>query len=378
MTKICVLGAGIVGGPMALDLAADAQFEVTVADHDASALARLEASPVRTLACDLSEPAVVAELCADTDLVLEAMPGHLGFDTLRTVIDCGRDVISISFFETDPFDLDDLARERGVTAVVDCGVFPGMGSALVMDAVSHRLDRADDVVVLVGGLPEHPQPPLYYRSVFSPTDLIEIYVRPARHLENGEVVMRPALADVEPVVFEEVGDLEAFASDGLRTLLHTVDCPNIREKTLRLVGTVAQMTLLRDLGLFDESPVDVDGRAVRPRDVAMALLAPLWRMPEGEGDLTAMRIEVSGEKDGSPYTVRWELLDRWDREAGVLSMARTTGYTATAVLRMVADGTYARPGISPPEYLGREKAHLERLLGELAARGVFYRDLSEA
>jgi len=378
-TRIAVLGAGLVGGPVALDLAADARFDVTVADSDAAALAALAArGPVRTVAGDLADPAAVAALCADADLVLEAMPGALGFATLRAVIESGTDVVSISFFAEDPFDLDDLAHARGVTALVDCGVFPGMGSALVMDAVTHRLDRAASVSVLVGGLPETPAPPLYYRSVFSPADVIEEYVRPARHLEHGELVTRPALSDVEPVVFEGVGDLECFSTDGLRTLLRTIPCPNIREKTLRLVGTAAQMRLLRDLGLFDETPLAIDGREVPARDVALALLGPLWKMPAGEGDLTAMRIEIAGELDGAPHTVRWELLDRWDHDAGVLSMARTTGYTATAVVRMVADGTYAHAGISPPEYLGREQAHVDRLLRELAERGVVYREVGEA
>jgi saccharopine dehydrogenase-like NADP-dependent oxidoreductase len=378
MTRIAVLGAGLVGGPMALDLAADARFEVTVADRDARALGRLAAqAPLAPVARDLSAPTDVAALCADADLVLEALPGKLGHRTLRTVIESGRDVVSISFFPEDPFDLDDLARERGVTALVDCGVFPGMGSALVMDAVTRRLDRAESVNVLVGGLPEHPRPPVYYRTVFSPSDVIEEYVRPARHLEDGEIVVRPAMSDVEPVYVEGVGDLEAFATDGLRTLLRTIPCPNIREKTLRLVGTAAQMALLRDLGLFDASPLDVDGRPVIPRDLALALLAPHWAMPDGEGDLTVLRIEVAGERGGAPHTVRWELLDRWDREAGILSMARTTGYTATAALRMVADGTYAHAGVSPPEYLGREERHVKRLLRELAARGIVYREIGD-
>ncbi|MBU0743166.1 saccharopine dehydrogenase NADP-binding domain-containing protein [bacterium] len=375
MKKICVLGAGLVGGPMALDLAADEGFEVTVADRDEATLAQLAArAPLRTALRDLSDPAAVGELAAASDLVLEAMPGRLGFHTLRTVIESGRDVVSISFFAEDPFDLDELARARGVTALVDCGVFPGMGSALIMDAVTRRLDRADAVTVLVGGLPEHPRPPLYYRSVFSPADVIEEYVRPARHLENGVVVVRPALSDVEPVYFEDVGDLECFSTDGLRTLLRTIPCPDIREKTLRLTGTAAQMGLLRDLGLFDEDPVRIEGRDVRPRDMALALLGPLWRMPGGEGDLTVMRIEVAGETDGAPRTVRWDLIDHWDRDAGVPSMARTTGYTATAAVRMVADGTYTRAGISPPEYLGREKSHVDRLLRDLGERGVVYRE----
>jgi lysine 6-dehydrogenase len=377
--KITVLGAGLVGGPMALDLAKDEGYQVTVADRDASALARLSSrASVFTAVRDLSDPTILAEVVEEADLVLEAMPGWLGYRTLRTVIETGTDVVSISFFPENPLELDDLARAKGVTALVDCGVFPGMGSALIMDAVTRRLDRTDSISILVGGLPENPQPPLYYRAVFSPVDVIEEYVRPARHLENGEVVVRPALSDVETVHFDNYGELECFSTDGLRTLIETIHCPNIREKTLRVPGTAARMKLLRDVGFFEEGLVHAGGAVIPPRDMAMALLGPMWEMPDGEGDLTLMRIEITGEKDGKAKTVRWELEDHWDKDAGVLSMARTTGYTATACLRMVADGTYKMAGVSPPEYLGREAEHVKLLLDELSSRGVHYREVMGA
>ncbi len=377
--KITVLGAGLVGGPMAFDLALEPRFRVTVADRDQKALSRLSTrAPVFTAVRDLSDPQVVAELVEDADLVIEAMPGWLGYRTLRTVIDSGVNVVSISFFPENPLELDDFARARDVTAVVDCGLFPGMGSALVMDAVTRRLDRTDRIDILVGGLPENPAPPLYYRAVFSPADVIEEYVRPARHLENGEIVVRPALSDVEPVRFESYGDLEAFSTDGLRTLIDTIRCPNIREKTLRIPGTAAQMKLLRDIGLFDDELVSAGGAVIQPRDMALSLLSNQWEMPDGQGDVTLLRITVEGVKDDAPRTVRWELEDRWDAKGGVLSMARTTGYTATVVARMVLDGTYKQPGISPPEYLGREEACVKRLLGELGERGVVYREVEAA
>lgn len=376
---VTVLGAGLVGAPLAIDLAMDPRLHVTVADRDQAALARLSTrAPVFTAVRDLSDPAVLEELVDGAELVVEALPGRMGFRTLRTVIERGVNVVSISFFPENPFELDDLARANDVTAVVDCGVFPGMGSALIMDAVEHRLDRTDRVSILIGGLPENPRPPLNYRAVYSPSDVIEEYVRPARHVENGEVVVRPALSDVEPVRFEDYGDLEAFSTDGLRTLLDTIHCPNIREKTLRLPGTAAQMNLLRDIGLFGDGLVPAGGAVIQPRDMALSLLGPMWEMPEGEGDVTLARIEIAGERDGAPLTVRWELEDHWDRETGVTSMARTTGYTATAAARMVLDGAYREPGISPPEYLGRKPAHVERMLAELAERGVIYRKTDEA
>lgn len=373
--RIIVLGAGLVGAPMARDLAADARFEVTVADFSPAALAQVAGlAPVATAAMDLSDPAAVTELVGGFDLVVGAVPGHLGFATLQAVIAAGRNMVDIAFFPEDPFALDEVAREKGVTAVVDCGVFPGMGSALIGRA-ARLLDRLDAVEIQVGGLPEVRQQPFEYRAVFSPVDVIEEYTRPARFRRDGREVVRPALSGVELVDLPGVGTLEAFDTDGLRTLLTTIDAPNLRERTLRYPGHAAKMTLLRQCGFFGEEPVEVaDGERVSPRDLTAALLFPLWQLPRGEGDLTVLRIDIEGEQAGRAVRWTYDLLDRYDHELGVTSMARTTGYTATMVVRALADGVYGTPGITPPEYLGREPGCTSYLLDGLSARGVVYRE----
>ncbi len=375
--KVTVLGAGLVGGPMAEDLAADPRFDVTVADRDLAALGRVASrADVSVREADLASPAAVRSAVVDADLVVDAVPGHMGYATVRTIIEAGVDVVSISFFAEDPFALDDLARERGVIAVVDCGVFPGMGSVLCMDAV-RSLDRADAVEVLVGGLPEKPVEPLLYRSVYSPSDVIEMYTRPARFLRGGREIVMPALSDVETMAWPGLGDLEYFNTDGIRTMARTLDVPNQREKTFRWPGTAARMELLRDLGLFSETPVHVAGTDVRPVDVTLPLLAERWRMPLGEGDITVMEIRVAGEKDGEPSEIVWRVHDRWDPETGHLSMARTTGYTATAAVRAVAEKRYVEVGVSPPEYLGRDPEVTAFLLERLRERGVVYERVSD-
>ena len=369
---ISVLGAGLVGAPMAEDLAADPKFNVTVVDRDVAALSRVAArADVAVREADLSRASDIRRAISGADLVVEATPGHMGYATLKTVIEAGVDVVSISFFPEDPFELDALARERGVVAVVDCGVFPGMGSALCMDAV-RSLDAARAVEVLVGGLPEHPTPPLNYRSVFSPSDVIEEYVRPARYLRGGKEVVRPALSDVERVDWPGLGELESFNTDGIRTLARTLGVPDLREKTLRWPGTAAQMQLLRDVGLFDETPCRAGGVDVRPVDVTLPLLAAQWRMPEGEGDVTVLEIRVCGDRSGADQEIVWRLVDRWDPESGHHSMARTTGYTATSVVRAIAEGRYRETGITPPEFLGRDPGLTAFLLEELKKRGVMY------
>ncbi len=223
--NIIVLGGGLVGGPMARDLAADDKFEVTVADRDEQVLTDLQAqTDITPLVADLSNPAAVTTLVSNYDFVINAIPGHLGFQTLKAIIEAGKNVIDIAFFAEDPFELDALAKGNGVIAIMDCGVFPGMGSALI-GRVARKLDQVDSVLTYVGGLPEVRQWPREYKAVFSPIDVIEEYVRPARYVENGVLVTRPALSDPELIDFHGIGTLEAFNTDGLRTLAQTIDAP---------------------------------------------------------------------------------------------------------------------------------------------------------
>ncbi len=261
--KVVVLGAGLVGGPMARDLAADPRFEVTVADRDEQALARLAGPRLATIRRDLADPNVVTELVRGFDFVVGAVPGFLGFQTLRAVLEAGRHVVDIAFFPEDAMQLDDLARSRGVTAIVDCGVMPGMGGALVARA-ARRLDEVDSALIQVGGLPEVRQWPWEYRAVFSPIDVIEEYTRPARYRENGELVVAPALANPTLVDFPGVGTLEAFDTDGLRTLLDTIPARNLRERTLRYPGHIEKIRLLRECGFFGDATARHRGPAGPP------------------------------------------------------------------------------------------------------------------
>ncbi len=370
--KIIVLGAGLVGAPMAMDLATDSGFEVTVADVDQGALDSLAAkAPITPLKRDLSDPEQVQNLVGDYDFVVDAVPGFMGFRTLKAILKAGRNVIDIAFFPEDPFLLDDLAKQQGVTAIMDCGVFPGMGSALVGRA-ARRLDQVNNVLTYVGGLPEKRVQPWEYKAVFSPIDVIEEYIRPARYIENGELVIMPALSDPELLEFPEVGTLEAFNTDGLRTLMQTIKASNMKEKTLRFPGHIAKMAALRDSGFFSEEPVEVNGQMVRPLDLTVKLVFPMWHLAPGEGEFTIMQIQIDGLKDGQPIHYRYDLLDRFDPTTGTTSMARTTGYTATMALRMVVDGLYDHKGISPPEYMGRVPGCVPFLLEGLATRGIKY------
>lgn len=367
--QLTVLGAGLVGSAIARDLAQEVDWEITVADVDRRALDAVSAlAPVRTACVDLAHEGAIAASVSGCDLVVCAVPGSMGFRTLREVIAAGKDVVDISFFAQDAFLLDDLVRTNGVTAIVDCGVAPGLCNA-VAGHVSTQLDRVERYVCYVGGLPQVRRWPYEYQAVFSPADVIEEYTRPARLVEHGRTVVRPALSEVELRDFPGVGTLEAFNTDGLRTLIRTLGAPHMVEKTLRYPGHANLMRVFRESGFFGELPIKVGGQWVRPLDVTSKLLFAQWK-PENHRDLTVLQVIVEGYRDGRHYTYTYDLVDRYDEESETTSMARTTGYTCAIVARQVVTGLFDEVGICPPEFVGRTPGCYEHLVAELAARGI--------
>ena len=374
---ISILGAGRVGSAMALDLAEDKQFTLTVVDQNPESLERVrKIKGINTIKSDLSKPGVIKSVISDTDLVIDAVPGFLGFQTFKTVIESGKNIVDIAFFAEDPFELDSLAIQNNVIAIMDCGVAPGMSNVLI-GHVSQLLDEVHRAVIYVGGLPVIREWPYEYKAVFSPIDVIEEYTRPARYIENGHQVTREALSDPELLDFPGVGTLEAFNTDGLRTLMRTIDCPNMKEKTMRYPGHIDKMKVLRETGFFSEEPLAINGSRIRPIDFTSKLLFPRWELKEGEQDLTVMQIIVEGSREGKYYRYKYYLLDRYNSMTKTTSMARTTGYTATVVTRMIDQGLYQEKGVSPPEYLGKKKEYVQFILQSLKNRGIEYQETIE-
>jgi lysine 6-dehydrogenase len=367
--KIIVLGSGMVGRVMALDLSRE--FEVTAVDVSPANLGKFVATSVKGLRADISSEAAVREIVAGCDLVIGAVPGSMGFATLQAVIAAGKDVVDISFFPEDALRLDEAARRVGVTAVVDCGVAPGM-SNMILGYHAARM-AVDRFACYVGGLPFQRELPFEYKAPFSPADVIEEYTRPARYVENGHIVVKPALSDVENMDFPEIGTLEAFNSDGLRSLLTTMKVPNMIEKTLRYPGHVEHIRTLRDSGFFGTEEVEVRGLKVRPLDFTSAVLFKHWHLHEEDDEFTVMRIAVDGLENGRVKRYAYDLFDRRDRATGFSSMARTTGFPATAVARLILAGKFGRKGVCPPEFIGADQALFRAVIDDLASRNIVYR-----
>ena len=367
MKKILVLGGGMVGSAIAADLCNE--FDVTLADINAKRLQYLKSLyPLKTIVSDLSKEGKISQLVKDFRLVISAVPGKIGFETLRAIISAGKDVVDISFFERDPFELEELTKVMNVTAVVDCGIAPGLSNIIL--GYHNELMEVESYECYVGGLPFKRKWPFEYKAFFSPGDVIQEYIRPARFVSNGKVVTVEALSDPELIEFEEVGTLEAFNTDGLRTLIKTMKIPNMIEKTMRYPGHKELMKVFRDSGFFSDEEIIINGHAIRPVDVTSKLLFKHWKPQKDEDEFTIMKLVVKGKEADKTIEYVYELFDRFDRESGISSMARTTGYTCTAVARLLLGGNLENRGISPPEYIGAIPGYCDRILNMLWQKNI--------
>jgi saccharopine dehydrogenase-like NADP-dependent oxidoreductase len=368
MAKILVLGAGMVGSAMVMDLAE--RHQVVATDFSAEPLAQFEGvDGVTALQLDCSDAAAVTAAVAEMDLVVSAVPGYLGFATLRTLIEASKNVADISFFPEEALDLDALAKEKGSVVITDIGVAPGLDN-LILGYHDGQM-KVSRFECLVGGLPVQRDMPFQYKAPFSPMDVIEIYLRPARLYENGREVVMPALSEPELFDFENIGTLEAFNSDGLRTLLKTMaHVPDMCEKTLRYPGHRDLMLAFREAGFLSEQPIEVNGQKISPREFTSAILFDRWKLQPGEAELTIMRVTVEGVENGQQVRHVWLLDDRTDPQTGLSSMSRTTGYTCTGAAECILDQTWTTPGVAPGEVAGRNPTVFEQIRTHLAARNV--------
>ncbi len=376
MTKAVVLGAGMVGTVMATDLGLDPEFDVTLLDISPDALDKATAhsqaagSTISTGVVDLSDVDALKNAVADCDIVLGALASRIGFQSLRAIIEAGKNYADISFMPEDAWELDALAKKHGVTAVVDCGVAPGMSNMLAGYGAS-LLEKCENIEIYVGGLPRKRNWPFEYKAGFSPADVLEEYTRPSRIVEHGQIVIREALSEPELMDFDGLGTLESFNTDGLRSLAYTMDAPFMKEKTLRYPGHIELMRVFRDTGLFSQERIEVDGGCVKPLDVISKLMFPKWTYEPDEEDLTIMRIIVDGvNKEGCKTRHQWDLLDYYNQ--GATSMSRTTAYPCAIIARMIALGDLSMPGVITPELIGPLPGLVNHVLRHHEKRGIQY------
>jgi len=373
MSKVIVLGAGMVGSAMATDMAK--KHQVCLADLSESVLRKVKekCEDLETLQLDVTDLKLLQSSIKQYDMVINAVPGFLGYETLKAIIEAGMNVIDIAFFPENSLELDTLAKKHRVTAIVDCGVAPGMDNVIL--GYYNEIMKITDFECLVGGLPKIRKWPFCYKAPFSPIDVIEEYTRPARYVEHGEVVIREPLSDCEYVEFDQVGTLESFNSDGLRSIIYTMPhIPNMKEKTLRYPGHVEYVKVLKESGFFDTEKIMVKGNMVSPLDFTSQLLFNEWKLGETEEEITVMRVTLRGQNaKGQKEEVVYSMLDEYCSKTQTSSMARTTGYTATAAANLFLEGLFTEKGVFPPELVGKHKACFNYFLSYMEERNIHYR-----
>ena len=355
--NIITLGGGMVGSAIARDLK-ESGYAVTVADRDEKVKEFLAPFQIDFVKLDFSDYIAVRESVKHYDLVIGAVPGFMGYEILRNVLEEKKNIVDISFMPEDSRELAHIAENNGVTAITDAGVAPGL-SNLIFGRELSEYDHLDTVKCFVGGLPQNPQPPWLYKSVFSTIDVIEEYTRPARLVENGRTVIKPAMTEIEKVDFVGVGELDAFNSDGLRSLLD-MPIPNMVEKTLRFPGHIQKIIEMRDHGLFKVDKI---------KETAETLINE-WIPDKEYYDQTIMRLEFDGIKNGKKVYETYDLLDYYDKENNISSMARTTGYTCTAVADILLSNKFTQKGVYNLESIGSDNKIVDDIMQYLAQRNV--------
>ena len=370
MKKIIILGAGMVGKAMAIDLSKN--HDVTSADIDVYSLNYLASNyNIKTKVLDVTNENELISTIKPFDLVISAVPGFLGLQTITRVINCKKNLIDISFLPEDVSHLNSLAIQNNVTVIMDCGVAPGMPN--IIAGYHNEKMKIDNFEYMVGGLPKVRTFPFEYKAPFSPCDVVEEYTRPARYVENSKMIVKPAMSDTELLEFENVGTLEAFNSDGLRSLIFTLsNIPNMKEKTLRFPGHITMIKALKAAGFLDHKPLTVKGKEVTPFDFTTEILFKAWKLGAEEPEFTIMRVIVQGEENGIKKEITYDLYDEYDAIEKISSMARTTGFTATAAANMVLNDVFSQKGVFPPELIGKKPECYTYIIDYLKKRNIHY------
>tara|TARA_Y100000994_G_C15702787_1_gene445922 strand:- start:4888 stop:6006 length:1119 start_codon:yes stop_codon:yes gene_type:complete len=364
MKKILVLGAGRVGSAIAYDLSIS--HSVTIADCNQKTLDNLKKDyNLQKLLSDFSIQKDLTHLIKDYDLIISAVPGFLGFETLKTIIENKKNVVDISFFPENALELNKLAITNNVCALVDFGVAPGLGNILFGHYDTKMVINSYECYV--GGLPKNKTQPFQYKAPFSPIDVIEEYTRPARLFKDGKIIIKEPLSDIEIIKFDNTEDLEAFNTDGLRSLLFTMShVPHMKEKTLRYPGHAIKIKLLKDIGYFDEKIRNIGQLKYKPIHITADILKEQWLLQDQEEEFTVMKILLAN--DNQHITI--DLYDEYDKKNGITSMARTTGYTCTAGANLILNNLFSKPGVFPPELIGKNLNCYEYIIKYLHNRNI--------
>lgn len=368
MKKVAVLGGGKVGSLIAEELGT--RYKVTVVDRNPLIKDYIKLSPNMDIQIlDINAADFSADMLPVADLYIGAVPGWMGYKTVAMLASTGKPVVDISFFGEDPAALHEMYKTNNAVCILDAGIAPGFSN--IIAGYYAKKFTVTEFVCYVGGLPVERNYPHEYVAPFSPIDVIEEYTRPARIVEDGKIVIKRPLSEPEYIEFENIGELEAFNSDGLRSLLHTLQISNMKEKTLRYPKHAEYMRFLQAAGFFEDKEIIVNGSPVNIRQFTSEILLDGWKGDSFYDEFTVMRIEIKTDNDGVNELITYDVYDRREKSTGYSSMARTTGYTCCAIADLVFLDKIPGTGLVYPENIhGELDENFSFVLEFLRGKGI--------
>ncbi len=362
--KILVLGGGMVGEGIAFAL--KEEHEITVVDHSKDRLRQLEKRlGVSTIKLDAKEEPL-APVMKKFDLVSGSLPGRLGMKTIREACKAGVDLVDNSFMEEDFYSLEKEVDRCGITVVPDAGVAPGL-SNIIVGRVASEYRSLEDVDIKVGGIPERNIPPLGYKVLFSPVDTLDEFTRKVTIVKNWKAVDADPGDGLEYFFVKDLGSMESFYTNGLRSLIRNVKAKNMSEKTIRYRGHLEKIKFLKTLGLLGDDPVEIEGKEVTPKEVLASLFLKNLSFPNIK-DVLYMEIKVTPPNSSEPFM--YTVFDRMDERTGFTAMTRTTGFTNASIVRLMASGRIKERGIVAPEIIGSNHQNFKQITEFLKKMGI--------
>ncbi|MGC8609024.1 MAG: saccharopine dehydrogenase family protein [Thermoplasmata archaeon] len=371
--KFLVVGAGNIGLIVASKIAESASNEVILADKDTGRKSLLSRIPnnerIDFEKIDIDRQDEARKIIRSSDILIGALPGSLGLKLIKLAISEKKSTVDVSYMDSDPFSVDADAKKSDVIIVPDCGIAPGLSNMIVGNSVK-QLEEVRSVRILVGGLPLKKFPPLDYNLTWSTEGLIDEYTRPASIIQDGHIKQVDALSGLETVNMQNLGQFEAFYTDGLRTLLKTIKNPGeMWEKTLRYPGHVEKIRTIRELGYFDKEYVKIGSESIRPFDLSVKLFDKSLKRDDIH-DKLIMNVEVKGVKNEESRTISWSVYDEYDDKYNMSAMSRTTAFPPAIMAEIISEKLVKERGIVPPEIIGMDDGIFRRMIGELSNEGI--------
>jgi lysine 6-dehydrogenase len=401
--KVLVFGgSGKMGATVAWDLIKQEEVEaVGLVGRREESLKKtgswLGSQKIRTHSLDVADREAVRRLMQDYDVGVITLPDRrTSYQIVEAAVTSGFNIVDMleefhrrpDAYETEGLErpegmsldeygewLHEEAVKNGVTFLDGIGFAPGISNLTVGEGI-RKLDQAESAVARVGGIPSKQaaaRHPLRYMITWAFDHVLREYMVRLEIIKNGEIVEVDAASELEKFRFTQFGideELECAITPGMPSFLFTrPDLKNFAEKTVRWPGHWEGIQALKECGMLDLEPLEIQGVKIAPRDYLLAVIGPRLQPLEGDTDVCVMWNTVVGTKDGKKTKIDYYLWDEADPINGISSMARVTGFSASIGALFLGRGMIEGKGIVAPEDGIRGK-HYDAFLEELKKRDI--------